>query len=146
MLTAIQVLLARDEIRHVMGCYNTSGDTGRQKEFAEVFTEDAELIAPGLNLQTRDGIIAGLFQKSEATQKSQLKFKVYRHHLTTSKIEITSSTTARGRTYFLVITDVGLDHTGVYTDEFRKESQGWRISRREVRLDHVAPQSLQFSS
>jgi len=141
--TPLEALVARDEIRQLMARYNLAGDTGRREEFAALFSHDAQLTAPGLDLRTRDGIMAGLFS---ASPKAEPAFKVYRHHLTTSKIEITSDTTAQARTYFLVITDIGLDHTGVYSDEFRKESQGWRIARRVVRLDHVSPQSLQFSS
>jgi uncharacterized protein (TIGR02246 family) len=144
MSTALDELLARDEIRQLMARYNTAGDTGRREEFASVFTEDAQLVAPNLDLRTREAIVAGLFQAPDAASAKRPAFRVYRHHLTTCKIDVTGPDAAKGRTYFLVITDVGLDHTGVYTDEFQREADGWKISRRQVRLDHVSPQSLQF--
>ena len=142
--TALDELLARDEIRQLMARYNTAGDTGRREEFSSVFTDDAQLVAPGLDLHTREGIVAGLFQPLAEVPGNRPAFRVYRHHLSTSKIDFTGPDSAKGRTYFLVITDVGLDHTGVYTDEFQREPGGWKIARRQVRLDHISPQSLQF--
>ena len=144
MLTRLEELMAREDIRQLMARYNTAGDTGRKDAFASVFTENAQLMAPGLNLQGRDAIVAGLFPAAGSAPSVQPTFKVYRHHLTTSLVEFISELSARGRTYFLVITDIGLDHCGVYSDEFRREGDAWKLAKRQVRVDFVAPESLQF--
>lgn len=141
MLEPLDELLAREAIRQLMAQYNTAGDTGRREELASVFADDAHLVAPGLDLHGKQAIVAGLFRKPDAAAP---RFKVYRHHLTTSKVEFISKDAAKARTYFFVITEIGLDHTGVYTDEFRRDPAGWVLSRRAVRLDHVSQHSLQF--
>ena len=41
------------------------------------------------------------------------------HHLTTCRIELTSDSEAKVKTYWFVITAAGLDHSGYY-DWFRK--------------------------
>ncbi|MDB5869908.1 MAG: hypothetical protein JWP96_2240 [Polaromonas sp.] len=88
-MNLLDELLAREAIRQLMARYNTAGDTGRREEFSSVFTDDAHLMAPGLDLHTREGIVAGLFQAPAEVLASRPAFRVYRHHLTTSKIDFT---------------------------------------------------------
>ncbi len=138
----VEELLAREEIRHLMAVYNTAGDGGRREEFHSVFCEDAVLIAPGINLEGRENIVDGLFAGVDTPQPTtRAKPKFVRHNLTTSKITFTSATTAVGRTYFMVVTDAGLDHCGVYSDQFRKDDDGWKIAHRVVRSDYVSADS-----
>lgn len=130
-------LIAREDIRRVMALYNTSGDSGRREEFATVFTEDAVLEAPGLHFTGRDAIVSGLFS-------GEVTAKFVRHHLSTSTISFKSPDLARGRTYFQVITQVGLDHSGVYTDWFRPEAGDWKIAHRIVSIDFASSESVFF--
>ncbi len=64
------------------------------------------------------------------------------HHLTTCRIELTSATTATARTYWLVISAIGLDHSGFYDDRFVKEGDAWRIAYRRPRTLWTSPTSL----
>ena len=57
-----------------------------------------------------------------------------------------SATVAVGRTYFSVMTDLGLDHTGVYVDRLSKESGAWLFKKREVRVDYAHERSQMASS
>jgi len=137
----VEELLAREEIRHVMAVYNTAGDSVRFDEFRMVFTEDAVLSTPGLHFEGRDNIINELFSSVSDKTSDRQPPKFVRHNLTTSKITFPESGKAIGRTYFHVNTDVGLDHCGVYNDEFRQEADGWKIARRVVKLDYRSPDS-----
>jgi hypothetical protein len=65
-----------------------------------------------------------------------------RHHLSTSKIELTGADTARARTYWIAYTDIGPDHCGYYLDTFRKVGEQWLIAHRRVRMDWRSSQSL----
>lgn len=68
--------------------------------------------------------------------------KFFRHHLTTSLIDLTGAHTAKARTYFLVMTELGLDHAGTYDDEFVCLDGAWLIRRRTMSLHWRSPESL----
>lgn len=135
----IEELLAREEIRQLIAVYATAGDGGRREQFSKVFAEDAVLSAPGLHYEGRDNIVQGLFAGSRAGSSKRAPPKFVRHNITTSNITFTGPASARGRSYFVVVTDAGLDHSGVYTDEFRKIDGAWKIASREVRIDYCSP-------
>ena len=67
-----------------------------------------------------------------------LRALLVRHNLTTSLIDIIDAENATGRHYFLVITDVGPDHMGVYVDQYRKVGGEWRFAHRRVQIDWVS--------
>ena len=134
-------LLAREEIRHIMAVYNTAGDSIRKEEFGSVFTDDAELTTAQFSLCGKSEIMNRLFQRVSDERTNARRPKFVRHNLTTSKIVFESSERAKGRTYFQVNTDIGLDHFGVYNDEFRKENGAWKISRRTVKTEYMAENS-----
>lgn len=133
----IDEVIARVEISSLMSLYNTAGDSGRREEFSTVFTDDAVLEAPGINYTGKDAIVDGLFL-------GEAMAEFVRHHLGTSTIAMTGPDTASGRTYFQVITEIGLDHSGVYTDRFRREDNAWKIAHRRVSIDYVSGDSRFF--
>lgn len=135
----VEELLAREEIRQVMARYNMGGDSGRREEFASVFTDEAVLTTTGLHLEGVENIVNGIFAAVVEERADKLRPKFVRHNLTTSKITFRASDNAVGRTYFVVVTDIGLDHSGVYMDEFRKTKDGWKIARRRVHVEYQAP-------
>ena len=145
-------LLAREAIRDTMAKYNHSGDSLRAEDFAACFTQDGVLESASeggfhyagraaiLAWQTswRDVVLAGDGPPSPDTPRGA---KFVRHNLTTSRIELTGPDSAKARTYWVVTTDVGPDHCGVYTDVFRKEDGQWLIAHRRVRTDWWAQNS-----
>ena len=46
---------------------------------------------------------------------------------------------ARGRCYYAVLTDRGLDHWGRYIDEYRCDGGRWLFARRKVTMDAAVP-------
>lgn len=56
-----------------------------------------------------------------------------RHHLTTSQVEVIDHAHARSDSYFLNVTNRGLDHWGRWLDTFEfDEHGGWLFSSRQV--------------
>ena len=49
---------------------------------------------------------------------------------------------ATGRSYYQVLTAIGLDHWGRYIDEYRTVDGTWRFARRRVTVDGRNPESL----
>jgi hypothetical protein len=146
----LEDLLAREAIRDTMAKYNTSGDRLKVEDYVACFTDDgimesefvpedrmfryagkAEILAWQTRWRNRD-------PGAEAIHGATF----IRHHLSTSKIDITGPGTARARTYWVAWTDIGPDHAGYYLDEFRKVGDEWLIAHRRVRLDWESPDSL----
>jgi hypothetical protein len=130
----------REALRLLLARYNIAGDRGRRAEFAGVFADDAVLTLPWSRLHGRNAIVRELFEPESGAKPHAAAAKpaFVRHHLTTSKIDLDGDE-AYGRTYFLVLTEIGLDHSGVYVDRFTRRGGEWLIIDREVRLDFVAP-------
>lgn len=127
----------RNAIRNLMARYSLASDCGRFEALAETFAEDGTLCFSGQATTGRAAIVARLNQRGP--RNPALTFT--RHHLTTSLIEVEGER-ATGKTYFQVLTNIGLDHCGVYLDTFVSQDGNWSFARREARVDWQAPQSL----
>jgi hypothetical protein len=136
-------LLAREGIRKTLATYNNSGDWLRINDFAGVFTEDGVLESPQFRLEGRAQILAWLSGEGVGEdKKSRPAVKFMRHNLTTCDITLEGADRARSRTYFFVVTDIGPDHAGVYSDELHKVGDRWLIKHRKIRMDWYATNSV----
>lgn len=149
-MTPIYRMFAREAIRDTLAKYNVSGDRLKVDDYASCFTEDgiieAEHNDPAMafRYEGREAIRAWQQRWLDQTLRGEAVHKATfaRHHLTTSKIDLTGSDTATVRTYWIAWTDIGPDHAGFYLDEFRKVGQEWLIAHRRVREDWRSPDSL----
>ncbi|GGN54018.1 hypothetical protein GCM10011349_29260 [Novosphingobium indicum] len=143
----LEDLLAREAIRDVMAKYTTSGDRLRIDDFVSCFTQDAVMESehvPADRMFRYEGRA-----EIRAWQERWLRGEggthgatFVRHHLSTSKIDLTGPDTAKARTYWVAWTDIGPDHAGYYLDTFRKVGDDWLIAHRRVRMDWEADASL----
>lgn len=145
----IDDLLARESIRHAIASYNIAGDSLRPDDLAATFTEDGIYEfpgfgpVPGFHFQGREAIraaSAGWRRKDQPAKPGKLSF--VRHNITTCKIDLNDPDSATARSYWLVITDIGPDHSGTYNDIFRKVGDDWLIAHRRIRVDWRSPDSL----
>jgi len=145
----IEDAIARECIRDTMARYNMAGDRARGEDYVMTFTEDGVLEGRdgGMRLEGREAIRNWMkgFGKPASNEDSgappRRGPKFVRHNITTCQIDLTGPDTAKVRTYFMVFTDIGLDHSGYYVDEFRKEGERWLIARRRAMQDWAAPDS-----
>lgn len=145
-------MLAREAIHALMARCTQAGDSLRGEEYAGCFTEDGTLRTetagggPGLDLKSRAEILAWQTERREPGKgmgtSGAVQLKFARHNLTTCKIEITGPDSATARTYWLVHTNIGPDHSGVYRDTFRKVDGEWLIASRRVKTEWAADNSL----
>lgn len=150
----IEELLAREAIRDTMAKYNTSGDRLKVEDYVSSFTEDGIMESDGVpedksfryagKAEIRAWQNRWLERDPDAPAIHAATF--IRHHLATSKIDLTGPDSARARTYWVAWTDIGPDHAGYYLDEFRKVGDDWLIAHRRVRLDWESPDSLYMSA
>ncbi len=133
-------LEARECIRDLVARYNANGDSGRFDPMLELFAEEAVLIVPDGEHEGKSAIramLGGVSDDLSAQRSSGVQY--IRHYTATHQIDVESETAARGRCYYAVLTDRGLDHWGRYLDEYRKIDGRWLFWRREVSLDGRVP-------
>jgi hypothetical protein len=130
-------IAAREAIRDLVARYNACGDSGRIDEVIELFASDAHL---SVDEHTYRGVdeIRTMFEAAATETRSQPGSYV-RHFVATHQIDWLDSGHARGRCYFQVITDAGLDHWGRYLDEYRCPDGRWRFASRRVEVDGRVP-------
>jgi hypothetical protein len=129
-------------IRHTQSVYATEGDRGRVDALLDTFTEDGVLEFHGRSHRGRAAVRAALTPAVDANRE-RAEPGFLRHNLTTCRVELDGDDAANGWTYFMVMTPIGLDHTGVYVDRFRREGDRWLLEHRRVKIDWAAPGSTQ---
>ena len=135
---------ARECIRDLVARYNTSGDSARFDAMLELFAEDAVLEVPGRRLEGRAAIRA-FFEGVARGAGGRARVRVLRHFTATHQIDLVSASEARGRCYYQVLTEAGLDHWGVYQDVYRKQGGRWMFARRRASVDGAVPGSWAHS-
>jgi hypothetical protein len=138
---SIEEAVAREHIRDTMARYNIAGDRRDLKAFVAVFAEDAIFESPIFTFNGRAEIEAKLSVNWFITPTRPVA-KFSRHNLTTCQIDLTGPRTAKSRAYYMVVTDLGPDHSGYYVDEFREENGRWLIAHRGVCMEWCHPDSL----
>jgi len=141
----LEEMLAREAIRYTIGRYNSAIDRSAYPELASVFAPDGVMAFGGqAPLQGRERIIAAMSAGAERRGAWEAK-NFQRHLLGNSIINVLDATTARSVHYILVITELGVDHSGVYVDDFVKSGERWLIAHRAANLEWVRPDSRFFS-
>jgi len=131
-------LAAREGIRDLVARYNANGDSGRFAAMLELFTQDAVLGVPEGRLEGRAAIGAFL-EGVAAGAGGRPPVRLLRHFTATLQIDLESETRARGRCYYQVLTEAGLDHWGRYVDRYRCEEGRWLFEQRDVSVDGAVP-------
>ncbi|TDJ11251.1 MAG: nuclear transport factor 2 family protein [Deltaproteobacteria bacterium] len=131
-------LVARESIRDLVARYNASGDAGRFETMLELFTDDAVLVVPDGTHQGRENIRV-FFESVAIGNGRRPGGRLIRHFTATHQIDVLDPDAARGRCYYQVLTDAGLDHWGRYVDRYRRTDAGWRFQERQVSIDGTVP-------
>jgi hypothetical protein len=133
-------LVARECIRHTVARYNHAGDSGRFDDMVACFTDDGVLaISEGGEHQGHEAL-RGFF--SGVGSSARPGFTHLRHCVTNLLIDVESPNAATAKSYFQVITDIGLDHWGRYRDRLVPSGDGWRFVHRSVRTDGYSTNSF----
>jgi ketosteroid isomerase-like protein len=131
-------LAARESIRDLVARYNANGDAGRFDALLALFAEDATLELADAVHRGKTAIRA-LFEGVARRTGGDGPAKFIRHFVATHQIDVLSETQARGRCYFAVLTDRGLDHWGRYVDEYCRAGDRWLFRARKVTVDAAVP-------
>lgn len=131
-------MLARESIRHTMSVYNNTGDRGAIDETSACFTQDG-ILDVGTEQPCGPAAIRAYFQGIvDSGYIGGADRRPTRHHLTTSRIELTGPDSALGWTYFQLVRDGEVLQSGIYVDRFAKVGDRWLISFRRVKVEFDA--------
>jgi SnoaL-like domain len=141
----LEEMLVREAIRYTISRYNSAIDRSAYPELAQVFTPDGTMAFGGqARFEGRDKIIAALTAGAE--KRGALDAKNFQRHLLgNSIINVVDGSSARSVHYIVVITELGVDHSGVYVDDFVKSGERWLIRHRQANLEWVRPDSRFYS-
>jgi len=134
-------LEARECIRDTLARYNHAGDRGRLSELAACFAPDGVLELSSEDLSTGPAEIEARLSRVVSSSKARATRPLVRHHVSSIEISMEGPDEARARCYFLVFTEIGLDHWGRYDDRLRRCGERWLFAHRRVRTDGRTPAS-----
>jgi hypothetical protein len=115
-------------------------DQGRYAELSRLFTSDGVMEGP----VGRPGVgtegIEQFFRASASKQVPGPMPKLMRHHVTSRHVEVDGDT-GQAQSYFMALSDSGLDHWGRYRDTLLLVDGHWLIQRRTLKVDGCTPGS-----
>ena len=143
-------VIARESIRQTIAGYTVAGDSRDGASFVALFTDDAILEfagfppVPGFRAEGVEALRqrTASWSSVPGQDPSLRKTTFIRHNLTTCRIELTGDGGASAKTYFVVFTDIGPDHSGTYTDRLVRRGNRWQFAHRSIALDWRSPDSL----
>jgi hypothetical protein len=131
---------AREQIRELIAAYTHLGDGGRISEMTDLFTESAVLDAGGSLREGHEAISAFYGGIADGSSPGPTRSFI-RHYISNISIELTSASTASGKSYWVVISDEGLESSGRYWDSYVRDGTEsgnpvpWRFATRKIRHD-----------
>jgi hypothetical protein len=131
---------AHAAIRNTLAICTQAGDARKAEAYAGCFCEDG-VLALDTRIEGRAAIRDWMTAPSVIPQPGGAVRGFVSHHLTTCRIACEGDT-ATVRTYWLVITARGLDHSGYYDDRFVRHGETWLIAHRRPRTLWRAADSL----
>lgn len=121
---------ACEEIRRTLAQYNQAGDRSDARRFADSFAVDGEIHGTAFDVVGREAIYAWKADQAIFPKEVDGKPTLRMHHVSSTLIEFRDDGTADVQSYFSVVTNIGPDHAGRYTDVFVEEGDRWLIKYR----------------
>jgi hypothetical protein len=134
-------VLARAAIAKTLAACTQAGDARKADEYALCFTADG-VLELAERYTGRDAIRGWMAAPSVIPAPVGGAPGFVSHHLTTCRIAVIAPGTASVRTYWMVISAVGLDHSGYYEDRFAATDGEWLIAHRRPRTLWISAGSL----
>ncbi len=131
-----QSAVVTEQIRNLLGAYHYYGDQGMTEEYAACFALDGVLETSGSGSYDGRAIIAEYLQaRHDARAALDMRVSKTMHHSASVYVFDVTETTASAFSYFQVLTPLGRDHWGSYSDRLILEDGEWKFLHRTVTID-----------
>jgi SnoaL-like domain len=132
---------ARLSIMDLTARYTRAGDTGRAADLASLFAPDGVFEVSGGRAVGPTEIVALIEVVKQDFATAPPAFYPARHTVSGLVIDMVDESNATGRSYFVLVAGWGVDHWGVYRDEYRRFGDRWLFSSRRGILEGTVEQS-----
>ncbi len=137
----LEEISARLSIMDLTARYTRAGDTGRAAELAALFAPDGVFEVSGGHALGPAEIMSLIEVIKLDFAAAPPAFYPARHTVSGLVIDTVDDTHATGRSYFVLIAGWGVDHWGVYRDEYRRYGDRWLFASRTGTLEGAVEQS-----
>jgi hypothetical protein len=122
-------------VQQTVARYANAVDHGHFDEAAACFADDGVLEIVGGTRSVGRAAIAERFTAAGRMLAANAADAFVRHHVASVLVDTSDRDRAVARSYFLVLTEIGVDHWGSYRDELVPVEGQWLFASRRVRVE-----------
>jgi hypothetical protein len=136
-------LVIRESVRQTLADYTAGTDRNRLEDIAACFAPDGTLTIGGREPMVGPAaIVAGLGAQVNRFAAGPVPLTHVRHHVSSVRFGAVSRDRAEVSSYFLAVTNIGVDHWGRYRDVLVPVGDRWLFASREASADGFSPDTL----
>jgi SnoaL-like domain len=136
-------LSIRESVRQTLADYTAGTDRNRLDDVAACFAPDGVLaFTGGEPMVGPAAIVAGLGAQVSRFATGRVPLTHVRHHVSSLRFGLVTRDRVEVSSYFLAVTNVGVDHWGRYRDVLVPANDRWLFASREAIADGFSPESL----
>ena len=133
----------RESVRQTLADYTAGTDRNRIGEVAACFAPDGSLrFTGGEPMVGPAAIVAGLSAQVTRFAENPVPLTHVRHHVSSVRFGLVTCDRVEVSSYFLALTNIGVDHWGRYRDVLVPVDGRWLFASREAVADGFSPDSL----
>ena len=136
-------LSIRESVRQTLSDYTAGTDRNRLDDIAACFAPDGVLSFTGRDPMVGPAaIVAGLSAQVSRFAKSPVPLTHVRHHVSSVRFDAVTRDRVEVSSYFLALTNIGVDHWGRYRDVLVPVDDRWLFASRQAIADGFSADSL----
>ena len=139
----IWALTVRESVRQTLADYTAGTDRNRLEDIGACFAPDGVLVFTGGEPMVGPAaIVAGLGARVNRFAESPVPLTHVRHHVSNVRFGAVTRDRVEVSSYFLALTNIGVDHWGRYRDVLVPVDGRWLFASRDAIADGFSADSL----
>ena len=139
----IWALTVRESVRQTLADYTAGTDRNRLEDIGACFAPDGVLVFTGGEPMVGPAaIVAGLSAQVNRFAKGPVPLTHVRHHVSSVRFGAVTRDRVEVSSYFLALTNIGVDHWGRYRDVLVPVDDRWLFASRHAIGDGFSADSL----
>src|SRR3954452_23935126 len=135
--------VVRESVRQTLADYTAATDRNRIADVAACFAPDGTLkFTGGDPMVGPEAIVAALSTQVDRFAAGPVPLTPVRHHVSSVRFGVVTRDRVEVSSYFLALTNIGVDHWGRYRDVLVPVNGRWLFASREAVADGFSPGSL----
>jgi hypothetical protein len=136
-------LAIRESVRQTLADYTAGTDRNRIEDVAACFAPNGSLkFTGGQPMVGPAAIVAGLSTQVDRFAEGPVRLTHVRHHVSSVRFGAVTRDRVEVSSYFLALTNIGVDHWGRYRDVLVPVDGHWLFASRKAVADGFSPESL----